>query len=193
MQKGKTPPEDLKEALGERQNFQKICDIAEFFKITGEGEGIDKLDTIFEKVLKGTLPQFKVAEEIKKKFGFSEELSRDIAKEMEVQIFSNYKEGLDTLYPKTEGEPITPREDTIDTIIKKAEEKAKTEFPSIKISTQEKTSAKKDMPEIKKGEELQTRKKTDRDEISEILKGLSEELESAKTEGETLGKKIKEE
>lgn len=188
MQKGKTLPEELKKALGERQNFQKICDIADFFKITGEGEGIDKLDTIFEKVLNGILPQNKVAEEIEKEFGFSEELSQDIAKEMEVQIFSNYRESLDALYPKTEENPIAPREDII---IKKAEEKAKTEFPSVKISTEEKISPKKDVSEIKKEGESQARKKVNRDEISEILKGLSEELESAKTEGETLSKKIK--
>ncbi|MDD5551570.1 MAG: hypothetical protein PHI88_00150 [Candidatus Pacebacteria bacterium] len=187
-------PENIENALKDRKNFEKVCDIARRFQIKGEGdEGIDKLDTIFEKVLNGSLSQNKVAGEIKKEFGFSEELSRDIAKEMETQIFSNYKEGLDMLYPKTEGEPTIPGEDTIDTIIGKAEERAKTEFPSLKISTEEKTSQIENTPEVKKEKKIQVRKKTDRDEINEILKGLSEELESAKTEGETLGKKIKKE
>ena len=96
-------PEEVQAALSDPANFNAVCKIAEDFKIEGRnGEGTEKLDTIFERVFTGKLPFYNVAEEIKKEFGFSEGLSGDITNEMDVKIFSKYKESLKEIYPGSE-------------------------------------------------------------------------------------------
>ncbi len=95
----------VKKILADPKNFDKIVEIAESFGIAGRyGEGVNKLDEIFEKVFIGDLPPEKVKEEIKRAFGFGDELCEDIAKEMEKEIFSNYKEELNNLY--SQGRPV---------------------------------------------------------------------------------------
>lgn len=157
-----------KEILSSKDNFDKLIKIAENFGIVGRyGEGVNKLDEIFEKVFTGNLPPEKVKEEIKNIFGFGDELCEDITKEMEREIFSNYKRELEELYSGL----ATKKESAQEKKEKFSEELQKETFLN-KIETE----TKKTSPSPAQAE------KTEKiDDVSQILKELEEELEKEKT------------
>lgn len=154
--------------LASPANFDKLIKIAKIFAIEGKyGEGVNNLYKIFEKVFTGNLPPEKVKEEIKKIFGFGNELCEDITKEMEREIFSNYKRELEELYSGL----ATKKESVQEEKEKFSEELQKETFLN-KIETE----TKKTSPSPAQAE------KTEKiDDMSQILKELEEELEKEKT------------
>lgn len=190
-------PQELKNALGSSENFDKLCKIAENFGIEGSfGEGANKLDKIFEKTFTGNLTPDNVFEEIKRTFGFSDELSNDIAAEMNSQIFSNYKEGLNELYQKKMPTISTSTKEPVEE--KKPEEKEEpaATTPSLtekeeKLSSLEKELLKEAQMPKEDLAEPETVKPGTEDEIDDVLGKLSKELEKEKGKREALNKIFK--
>lgn len=204
MDKESELPKDLINGLEDPENFNKICEIAEIFKIAGKySEGINKLDAIFEKVLSGKLAPHNTTEEIEKEFSFGKELSQDIANEMENQIFSNYKNSLEKLYSKKEpimggGEEISSEEKKISRLAKigeLAKKESSLEKPKEKNILEEEI-----LKEIQKSEEtiesseIKTNKqKEEEGEIDNVLYKLEEELKKEKQKRDDLNKLFKKE
>ncbi len=166
---GKNFPEKLKLALSDHENFKKCCQIAEAFGIYGDGEGADILDNIFEKTTTGNLPLEKVPNEIQEKLKISQEVAERIAKEMDNQIFSNYKEELNNLYKS-----YTKEETKI--------------FPDSNFSKEEK---KENIISGSSSTLIETGNSKNKD-VDDLLEKLSLELKKEKEERKKLDNKLKE-
>jgi hypothetical protein len=178
----------LRKILADPKNFDKLIKIAENYGIQGRyGEGVNRLDEIFEKVFTGNLPPEKVEEEIKMVFGFSDELCKDLAKEMENQIFSNYKAELEKLY-KPEGkeslEKIETEKKEVISEIKENPQPQTQETQTQENQLQAQQAKEEKLFETKQNQETVGLQKES--EVDSLLKELEKELEKEKQEKEFL-------
>ena len=174
----KSLPSDIEEGLTDPKNFEKICKMAENFGITGEG--IEVLDGIFERVMKGELDINKISQEIENKFRAKKEIAQKVADSLNSEIFINYKEGLKESYEASKETP---------------SKEAKEETPPIEPLTGKLSALEKEILEETAGtEEKEPSSKTEeeKDKVDDILANLSKELEKEKEERKALDEAFEE-
>ena len=85
-------PDELKEALEDEKLLEKADRIGERFR--NSEEAIEELAAISEEVLLGTLPLSKLARELEEKLDLTPEIAKNLAHELDSEIFSEFKGSL---------------------------------------------------------------------------------------------------
>jgi len=86
----------LKEALASPEISERVLAIVDRFKIPEEKiEGLAMLSTM---IFLGVLPLPELAKELKEELGIEENISKEIARSLETEVFSNYKNELEKIY-----------------------------------------------------------------------------------------------
>jgi hypothetical protein len=164
-------PEDLKNALSDNKNFEEIYKIAESFGVDKNGDGVEIIDSLFDKTISGELPLNQFTSKLEKQLVISKELSTRIFDEINTKLFSKYKVSLSKIYQST----TVPIEEQQQTVLQEAESKAKEDFPV--FQTEEKIN-KEMAPAYPKDKKAR--------KVDDILTQLSKELDKEKKERQAL-------